>query len=432
MNVMLSDLASTSSSTNDAIERAVQDLNVVGTDLSRLSLGQSNAARIVSSVDDRLGKIDYSVAAVRATTNQLLTFHKGTEHRLYQHLKPIIENIISDCLVGYSQQDNLATSNYDEQNGSNKIKSKACLRCHVWREFDLTQLCGMVNASFLRAGLAMLPSGKFCSNTGSEARQQCFSFGYVFVQSVRGVFYKFRESSNILPTTFEEHYFVTTVILIPASCLFSRGAFSSLLQFAHNLQHPKVDLEIVPVIEPQGACPKFCAQEAGDPNNFRELFDSCKDWFKDHHDLRTPFILTVRPSTSHIMSKQKRKVDWHLMRLLAQGMIATGTDMFSPQHHVWKSTCAERRVIELVSDEEPIGNNEAETWFDAPETLPTVAYSPDLHNQESKLVRTASKPWKTATNDRPPLQALDIRPNHTKRLRRITNREDLRLENVTT
>ena len=335
---MLSDSATKSSSTNDAIERAVQGLNTVGAGLSGVSLDQTTVARIVSSVDERLSRIDYDVAVVKAATNQLLSFLDGTEHRLYHLLKPTIETATSDCLVRHFQQDKTA-SDYREQRGSNMDKSKVNLEYHKSRESDQSQLSEQVNTSFRAAGLDMWPSGQFSSNDGLEAHQPSF-FGYVSIQSIRAVFYKLKESLDILPTTFEQHYLVTTtVILVPANYLFSKGAFSSLVQFAHDLQYPKLDLEIVPIIEGRGACPIFCTQRAGDRNTLWELFDSRKDWVTDHHDLRTPLMLTVRPSLSHVVFKQKEKLDWHLMWLLPQGMITSGTDMFSPQHHVWNSLC---------------------------------------------------------------------------------------------
>ena len=153
----------------------------------------------------------------------------------------------------------------------------------------------------------MLPSGHFSSNECSEACQPSFSFGYVSIQSVIGVFYKLMESLDTLLTTLEQHYLVATVMLVPASCLFSKGAFSNLLRFAHDLQYTKFDLEIIPATEHRGVFPTFSAQKAGDPDTLWELFDNWKDWKgtiprfnNSFHTLCSAFDFTCRVKSKGI------------------------------------------------------------------------------------------------------------------------------------
>ena len=43
-------------------------------------------------------------------------------------------------------------------------------------------------------------------------------------------------------------------------------------------------------------------------------------------------------------------------------------------------------LIELASDEEATGHNEADIWFDASETIQTAPDMLDLHNQDSELI----------------------------------------------
>ena len=102
--------------------------------------------------------------------------------------------------------------------------------------------------------------------------------------------------------------------------------------------------------------------------------------------------------------------------------------MFSPQYHVWNSLCPKQRVIKLASDGEKADTDEGKIWFDAPETIQIDPISHEVRNQESELKRMEPKPSKAARTNQASFQTLDIRPSHIKRLRRVANCENLRLE----
>ncbi|MCJ1435664.1 hypothetical protein MMC27_005039 [Xylographa pallens] len=354
----LSDLALMGVSTRAAVDLTNSSVLDFQKDLHRLSFDHTKIASFISSMENRLGQIDGDLYTVSNAAQQLLEFHASFEDRLVQVFKPSIELAISETITKHLHREQGTIMGEEVYLQSNSTTTNLLKLAHVRSLNGFNDLSALVETSIkTAAGTEVWTLGKPNVLSSVQPNHRRPSFGYLAIQSTRGIFYKIGKPYG------PRDDLKTTVVLIPAKCLCSKGAFSSLVEFASGLNSPQFDFEVVPVLETQTACSKFHVFRAGDPESLVQLFESLMVWLGDLScGPETPLIISIR------LSGNKHKETprcWYLMQLLAQGMLSSGVELFSPTVGLWKSLCPKERIIALKA-QEALAQKYPELWRDDP------------------------------------------------------------------
>ncbi|MCJ1379789.1 hypothetical protein MMC17_002892 [Xylographa soralifera] len=362
LRIAMSDLAQASGSTTAAVDltnRSVLDLQK---DLHGLSFDHTKIASFISSVENRLGQIDGDLNTVSNAAQQLLEFHNDFEDRLVQVFRPSIELAVSETISKHLHREQGTIMGEEVFLQSNSTTTNLLKLTCIHSPKESNHLSALVETSIkTAAGTEMWTMGEPNVLSSVQPNHRRLSFGYLAIQSTRGIYYK------IETPYLAEKDSITTVVLIPAKCLYSKGAFSSLVNFLYRLNSPQFDFEVVLVLKTQTVRSKFSALRAGDPHSLMQLFTSLKRWLDDLCcGPETPLIISTRPSGSKYREKARCS---YLMQLLAQGMISSGLEPFSPSLGLWKSLCLKERIVALQS-EEALAQKYPDLWRDGPASLP--------------------------------------------------------------
>ncbi|MCJ1402376.1 hypothetical protein MMC11_005596 [Xylographa trunciseda] len=416
----LSNLSRVSESTRAAVELTNSSLLDFREDLYSLSFDRTKIVGLISSVDSRLGQIDTDLDTVNNATQQLLESHTGFEERLVRILKPSIEKAVSETINIHLYRQNRMIMKEEENLQSNSTTTNLLEFSQASSLEGSTHLSILVQNSIkTAAGTEMWTMGESNVLSTVQPNHRRLSFGYLAIQSTHGIFYKIGKPQR------PEGYLVTTVVLVPASSLYSKGFFSSLVEFSYGLNLPEFELEVVPVLATQKAYPVCKRSPARDPRSMTHLFASMKRCLKDlSYPPETPLIISVRPSAN---TNQEKAHDWYLMRLLAQGMLSSGIEPFSPAAGLWKSLCPKERIIALKAQEEASAPESPELRPDEPESpVGDNAMMHSAHERDAPRSHQLSASNEALYSAQPNTRKGFSHPTQKPQLRRREKRANLR------
>ena len=358
----MSDLTQASGSTRAAVDLTNSSVLDFQKDVQRLSFDHTKIASFISSVENKLGQIDGDLSTVSNAAQRLLEFHTSFEDRLVQAFKPNIEMAISETVTRYLHGEQGKFMGGEMYFRSNSTTTNSVELTHIHSLNQSTNLSVLLERSIkTAAGTDTWILRKSNVLSSRQAHHRHLSFGYLEIQSKRGIFYRIGTPYSPQKDS------ITTVVLVPAECLYSRGAFFSLVEFAYGLNSPRFDLEVVPVSGIQSAGSKFSAFAAGDLESLVQLFTSLMIWLGHlSHGPETPLIISIRPS---VQNHQEEARYWYLMQLLAQGMLSSGVEPFSPTVSLWKSLCPKEQIIALKA-REALAQKDPELLRAEPASLP--------------------------------------------------------------
>ena len=370
----MSDLAQASESTRAAVDLTNSNVLDLKEDMYRVSFNYTKIVGFISSIGNKIDRIDGDLSNVRNAAQRLLEFHTGFEDRLVQVLKPSSESAISDVSAKHLNRGQRTFMEEEAYLHSNSTTTNLSGLTHIHSLDGSLHLSALVETSLnIAAGTETWTTTKSAIISLMHPNQRRLSFGYLAIQSTRGIFYKIEMPYG--PPKIKN--LITTVILLPAECLYTEGALFSLAEFADGLNSPSFDFEVVPVVKMRSAYSRFSAFQAGDPESLVHLSTNLKNWLRDLSIIpETPVIISMRPSGE---KHRQQARGWYLMQLLAQGMLSSGVEPFSPTVGLWTSLCPKERIIVLKAYEALV-QKYPELWHDD-----SASAAPSLQDDHSKM-----------------------------------------------